>query len=127
MNMKEIIKESFKQLIADRYLLTLLAGMMLLAIVLAIIIGLSIHPSELQLVSRYSTFGVTHFYRDQWFYLFVFVAFEIVVALLHTIISIKLLIVKGHPLAIVFAWFGVGTILLGWVAAFAVLNVWTPL
>jgi len=127
MNMKIIIKESLKQLITDRYLLILLLAMLLLAFILATIIGLSIHPSELQLVSHYSTFGVTHFYRDQWFYLFVFVAFEIIVAVLHTIIAIKLLIVKGHSLAIMFAWFGIGTILLGWVTTLAVLNVWTPL
>jgi hypothetical protein len=57
----------------------------------------------------------------------VFVAFEIIVAVLHTIIAIKLLIVKGHSLAIMFAWFGIGTILLGWVTTLAVLNVWTPL
>jgi len=125
--MKEIIKQSLKQLIADRYLLVLVSIMLLLALILSIAIGLSIHPSELQLVSHYSTFGITHLYRDQWFYLLVFVIFELAVAVLHAIITVKLLITKGRPLAAMFAWFGISIILLGWVMSLAVLNVWVPL
>ncbi|HZJ34501.1 MAG TPA: hypothetical protein VFD55_00610 [Candidatus Angelobacter sp.] len=125
--MKKIIKESLKQLVADRYLLVLVSALVLLALSFAITIGLSIRPSELQLVSHYSAFGVTHFYFDQWFYLLVFVAFGIIVAVLHVIIAIKLLITKGKSFAAMFVWFGIGIILLSWVTALSVLNVWTPL
>jgi len=125
--MKKIIKESLKQLVADRYLLIVISLMLVLSVVAAIVIGLSIHSSELQLVSHYSAFGITHLYRDQWFYLSVFVVFEIIVAILHSIISVKLLIAKGRSLAVMFAWSGVGIVLLGWITAVAVLNVWTPL
>jgi len=125
--MKTIIKESFKKLIADRYLLILIAVIILLAISLSVAIGLSIHPSELQLVSHYSAFGITHLYRDQWFYLLVFIAFELIVAAMHSVISVKLLVTKGHSIAVVFAWFGISILLLGWVTASAVLNIWTPL
>ena len=125
--MKKTIQESLKQLVADRYLLVLVLVLVLLALSFAITIGLSIHPSELQLVSHYSAFGVTHFYLDQWFYLLVFVIFGVIVGVLHTIITIKLLTVKGSSFAAMFAWFGIGIILLGWVTALAVLNVWTPL
>lgn len=125
--MKEIILKSLKQLIADRYLLALVLIMLLLALVSAIVIGFSVHPSELQLVSHYSAFGVTHFYRDQWFYLFVFIAFGPLLAILHSIIAIKLLIVKGHAIAIMFTWFAIGILFIGWTTALAVLNVWTPI
>ena len=125
--MKEIILKSLKELIADRYLLILLSSMVVLSLVMAIILGMSIRPSELQLVSHYSSFGITHLYRNQWFYLFVFVIFELVVAIMHSAISIKLLIIKGRPLAIIFAWFGIAILFLGWRTAMAVLNVWTPL
>ncbi len=124
--MKKTIKESLKQFVADRYLLVLVSVLVLLALSFAITIGLSVHPSELQLVSHYSAFGVTHFYFDQWFYLLVFVVFGVIVAVLHSIIAIKLLTVKGSSFAAMFAWFGIGIILLGWVTALAVLNVWTP-
>lgn len=125
--MKTTIKESLKQLVADRYLLVLLSLLILLALGFIAYIILSVRPSELQLVSHYSAFGVTHLYRDQWFYLLVFALFGLIVAVLHAAISVKLLVTKGHPLAIMFAWFGIGIILLGWVTAAAVLNIWSPL
>lgn len=125
--MNTIIKESFKQLIADKYLFVVLLLLVILSLVAATVIGLSIHPSELQLVSHYSAFGVTNLYRDQWFYLFVFVVYELVVAALHTVISVKLLVTKGHSIAILFAWLGVGLVAMGWITALAVLNVWKPI
>jgi len=120
--MKTVIKESLKKLIDDRYLLVLVILMISLAIGLSVLIGLSISPSERQLVSHYSAFGITHFYFDQWFYLLTFVVFELAVAALHSIISIKLLIIKGHSLAIMFAWFGIAIILMGWVTASTILG-----
>jgi len=125
--MKTTIKESLKQLIADRYLLVLVVLMILLAIVLSVFIGLSISPSERQLVSHYSAFGITHFYFDQWFYLLSFIFFELAVAVLHSIIAIKLLIVKGHSMAIMFAWVGIGIILMGWVTTSTILGLRTAL
>jgi hypothetical protein len=125
--MKKIIKESFKQLVADRYLLMLISLMILMAIIASITLGLSIHSSEKQLVSHYSAFGITHFYFDQWYYSLVFIAFELIVAILHTIISVKLLITKGHPMAIMFAWFGIGIVLVGYVTAATILGLQTLL
>ncbi len=125
--MKTIIIKSLKDLIADRYLLVLLSALVLLAITFAIIIGLSIHPSERQLISHYSAFGITHFYFDQWFYLFSFVFFGIAVAVMHVIIAIKLLIIKGHSIAVMYAWFGIGIILFGWITASTLLNLRTLL
>ena len=125
--MKTKIIEALKQLIVDRYLLALLSIMVIISIVASVIIGLSIHPSEVQLISHYSAYGVTNTYRDQWIYLFVFVLFEIIVMVLHFIISLKLLVVKNHTFAIMFAWAGIGIILIGWVTSFAVINVWTHL
>jgi hypothetical protein len=124
--MKEILKESFKRLVADRYLFLLLTFLILLAITFSIIIAFSIHPSELQLVSHFSAFGVTRWYRDQWFYLFVFSAFELIVAGLHSVISVKLLITKGRPLAVMFAWYGIAIEVLGLVTAISVIKSWMP-
>jgi hypothetical protein len=125
--MKKIFKNSLKQLVADRYLLTMVVSMFLLALVASVIIGLSIHSSERQLVSHYSAFGITHFYFDKWYYSFVFVAFELFIAVLHSIVSVKLLLTKGHPMAIMFAWFGVGIILVGYATASTILGLQTLL
>jgi hypothetical protein len=101
--------------------------MLLLVVGVSISIGLSIHPSERQLVSHYSAFGITHFYFDQWFYSLVFIAFELIVAILHSVISVKLLITKGHPIAIMFAWLGIGIILVGYIITSTILGLQTLL
>ncbi len=121
--MKEIIKDSLKKLLADKYLLSLVVFMFLFAVSCAIIIGLNVHPRDLRLPSHYSAYGITHFYFDQWFYLLVFVVFGLVVFTLHSVIAVKILIVKGHSMAIMYAWSGIGIIILGLVTALSVLNV----
>jgi len=121
--MKKTIQESFKLLIANRYLFVLCIVIVLLAIGFAIYIGFSVQPSELQLVSHCSAFGVTHLYRDQWFYLLTFGVFGLFAAALHIILSVKILTVKGPSLAIMFAWIGIAVILLAWTTAYPVINI----
>jgi hypothetical protein len=120
--MKAFIIKSIKELIADRYLLVLLSTLLMLTVVYAIVIGLSVHPSEIQSFSHYSDFGGTHYYKDQWTYLISFVFFGLVVSVLHIIISVKLLTIKGHSLAIMYAWSGIGVLLFGWIMSSAVLG-----
>ena len=88
---------------------------------------IAVRPSELQLVTHYTAYGVTHLYRNQWFYLLSFGAFAILVAFLHISLAIKLYITKGHPLAIMFAWMGIGILIFAWVTSFSIINVWSPI
>ncbi len=108
---------------ADRYLLTLVITMFVFALSCAIIIGFNVHPRDLRLPSHYSAYGITHFYFDQWFYLLVFIFFGFIAAVLHSAIAVKLLIVKGHSLAVMYAWAGLAIILLGLRIALMVLSV----
>lgn len=124
--MKTSIKSSFSQLLTNRHLLVLSVSLIILAISFAIYIGLNVRPSELQLVTHYSAFGVTHLYRDQWFYLLSFGVFGIIVAVLHIIIATKIFIMKGPSLAILVNWLGIVIILFAWATAYALLNVWSP-
>lgn len=125
--MKKSIQQSLQLLITDRYLVILCGSLILLAIAFAVYVGLSVHPSEIQLVSHYSAFGVTHLYRDQWYYLLTFGAFGILAAVIHTILAIKLFTIKGHSVAIMFVWLGIAITLLAWITTTAVINVWTPI
>lgn len=125
--MKKSIQQSLQLLITDRYLVILCGSLILLAIAFAIYVGLSVHPSEIQLVSHYSAFGVTHLYRDQWYYLLSFGAFGVLAATIHTILAIKLFTIKGHSVAIMFVWLGIAITILAWITTTAVVNVWTPI
>lgn len=117
---------SLKELVTNRYLTTLSIILVLLSAAFVVYILLAVRPSDLQLVTHYTAFGVTHLYRDQWFYLLTFAGFAVLVAFMHVAIAIKLYITKGHPLAIMFAWFGIGIIVFAWVTAISIINVWSP-
>ena len=124
--LKNTFIHSLKELVTNRYLTTLSIIIVLLSIAFIVYILLTVRPSDLQLVTHYTAFGVTHLYRDQWFYLLSFVGFAVLVAFLHIALAIKIYITKGHPLAIMFAWFGVGIIIFAWITAISIINVWSP-
>ena len=125
--LKDTITHSIKELVTNRYLTVLSLVTIFLAIAFVIYIGIVVRPSELQLVTHYTAYGVTHLYRDQWFYLLSFGAFAIIVAFINIAIALKVFLTKGHPLAIMFAWFGVGIIAFAWLTSFSIINVWSPL
>ena len=118
--------QSIKQLLTNRYL-TILSGVTIfLALSLTIFILVRVHPSDLQLVTHYTAFGVTHLYRDQWFYLLNFIGFAAIVAFVNIAITIRIYLLKGHPLAVLFAWFGIGLLVFTWIVALSIINVWSP-
>jgi hypothetical protein len=125
--LKDTISHSFKELITNRYLTVLSAVTVILAIAFAIYIGIVVRPSELQLVTHYTAYGPTHLYRDQWYYLLSFGAFAVIIAFINIGMSLKVFLTKGHPLAIMFAWFGVGIMIFAWLTSFSIINVWSPL
>lgn len=121
--MKQNIKTFLKDLISDRYIFIMSIVLFVLSIICAINIGLSIIPSDIKIVSHYSAFGISNYYTDSWIYLINFVIFGIIVALLHIIISVKLLVAKSRSISIMFIWSGIGVIMIGWVIFQHVLNV----
>lgn len=121
--LKDTITHSFKELITNRYLTVLSVVTIFLAIAFVIYIGVVVHPNEIQLVTHYTAYGTTHLYRDQWFYLLSFGAFAVITAFFNVTISLKVFLTKGHPLAIMFAWFGLGIIVFAWVTLFFVIYV----
>jgi hypothetical protein len=91
-----------------------------------VFILINVRPSELQLVTHYTAFGVTQLYRDQWWYLLGFAVLGLFTAFFHTALAIKMYVTKGSPLAIMVLWLGIGIILFAWVMSFSIINVWSP-
>lgn len=124
--MKDIIKTSFKELLTNRSLTTVSGLTVFAALLFVLYIGFAVRPSDLQLVTHYSAYGITHLYRSQWFYLWSFALFGVVVAVAHVSLAIKLYISKGHPLAVMLAWLGFAIIVFAWLTAYAIIHVWSP-
>lgn len=124
---KQILKTSLKELLSNRPLTLLAGATLLLAIAFIIYIIVSVHPSEVPLVTHYTAFGVTHIYRDQWFYLLSFAGFALVSAIVHIALTIKMYEQKGYHMALLVAWTGIGVLLFTWVIAATIINVWSPI
>lgn len=103
--------------VKDRLLLIMILLGGLLALVLIANSLFYIRPSDVQVPVRYSAYGVTNLYRDQWFYLMSFVGAGLLILLVHPLITLKLLQEKGREYAIGFAGM---TILLGIIAVLLV-------
>lgn len=116
------ISEIFRKLVSDRYFFALIIGMLLQTLVFSIILGFSIRANDRQLISHYSAFGGAHFYVDQWYYLFSFVAFGVAVASSHLAVALKLYEIKGRSIAFIYVWFSMAIILIGWVVASNILS-----
>ena len=125
--MIETLKTAFKQLFTSRYLTTMAVITVALAVAYLIFIIVSVRPSELQVVTHYTAFGISRFYTDQWWYLLGFGVFGLLTAVFHIGLSIKMLVTKGRPLAILVAWMGIAILLFAWITSFYLINVRTML
>lgn len=121
--LKNTFITSIKQLFTNRYLATLSIIMVFLTIGYVIYIAFAVQPSELQVVTHYTAYGVTHLYRDQWFYMLSFGLFAVLAVFFHIAIAIKIFVVKGHPLAVLFAWLGIGVVVFAWITSFWIINI----
>ena len=93
-------------------MLIALIALILASLALCIYAVLAIRPSELQVVTHYTAFGSTNFYRDKWYYLVGFVVFGFLNGLVYAALGCKLFIHKGRELAVPLVWLGVITALI---------------
>ena len=116
--MKTRITTTLKHVATDRTFIVAFAILTVLVIIFCLFVGFGIRVSELQVVTHYTAFGSTNFYRDRWYYLLTFIAFGIVTLVLYGAIACKLFVQKGRELAIPFLWLGCAIVLI----AFAVVS-----
>lgn len=117
------MRTTFQSSLKDRVYLTPLVIGALLVIILLIMGASHIRVSELQVAVRYSSFGITNFYREQWFYQLAFMAFGIAVYTLHTLVGLRLYQKKGRPFAVAFQWLTVAVLIITVVTVAAIFQV----
>ncbi|MGB4761771.1 MAG: hypothetical protein WBP12_00260 [Candidatus Saccharimonas sp.] len=107
---------------ADRPVLLLVLGQIALALIYVLVVGLSIHASDVTVYTRYTAFGEAHFYKSPWQYLFLFVGFGILVTIAHTALLAKMHQIGRRQSAIFVGWMGIVVTLLAFVYALAVIS-----
>lgn len=112
--MKNVVQPVFKQLLTHRYLFILLLAFIVLTLGVVTHILLTLQPSELRVVTHYTAYGATHFYRDQWVYFVGYILFALLTLGLYVVLCVKLLMQDRAPLAIAYAWVGIFIVLFSW-------------
>lgn len=117
------MRATFQSATKDRaYLVPIVIGALL--VVALFIMGIAhIRISELQVPVRYSSFGITNFYREQWFYQIAFMLFGVLLYVFHMAISIKLLKQKGREFGIAFQWLTVALLVITVITVAAIFQV----
>ena len=119
---KELILTSLKRLAADRPLLLLLIALGLATVVYSLVIGLSIHASDVTVYTRYTAFGEAHFYKSHWQYLLTFVGFGGIVFLAHGALMTKLNNMGRRQTALIIGWTGIALLLIACAYATGVMS-----
>lgn len=117
---KDILKQSFKNIVADRPFLVLIATLLFAGLIYGLVIGFSIHPRDVQIYTRYTAFGEAHFYKNPWHYTLLFVAFGALVAGAHTLLMAKLHSLGRRQSALLVGWMGIAIL---FIAAIFVLSI----
>lgn len=93
------LRPTIHEVIKDRQIVLPWITLVVLSFILIVVELFRIRPSELNIPTRYSTFGQTFIYNDAWYYLLSFVVFVLVVVAIHTLITVKLYSLKGPLIA----------------------------
>jgi hypothetical protein len=121
--MKATFTTSLKTILADRLLTVLLVVFLLACIAYCIYVGVSLQPSDLQVAIHYTAYGETNFYREKWYYLLSFIAFGLIVAVMHSVLATKIYLQGRRPLAILFLGLSFLVILIAWFITWSVLKI----
>lgn len=119
MNYKDIARTAFR----DRGYLVAVVVVALIAIISIILMITMIEPVDLQVTVRYSSFGITKFYRDKWYYLLGFIAMILVTVVINVLLSLKLYDLKGRDMSRLFLVLTGIIIIIGTVFLYGVLRV----
>ncbi len=121
--MKHIFQTTLKQILADRPVLLLLFGLLIGGVAYIMYVAFNLNASDLQLATRYTSFGETHFYREKWWYLLSFVGFGMLFIIAHITMLAKLHAIGLRQLAVAFAWLSLIVLVLMFVYTYAVLGI----
>lgn len=121
--MKNIPTQLIKSFLRDRTLLGLTAALFLMGIIYLIFLAFTLEPSDLQVATRYTAFGETHFYRNKWYYLLSFAFFGVILLSIHTALAVKLYGRNQRQLAIAFLGLTLFIFAIGWIITRSVLQI----
>ena len=119
---KEAVKQSIRQVLANRSLMSLIILMAAVGLIYSITVAVSIHPNDVTVYTRYTAFGEAHFYKNHWQYLITFVLFGPLVVIAHAALMVKLYAIERRQTAILVGWIGIAILVVALVYTLAIVG-----
>jgi hypothetical protein len=116
-------KEQLSIAFTDRSYIIAWSLTLLALIAILVLAAVQIRPSDLQSQVRYTSFGITNFYTDKWYYELTFVAFAVFMFGFHSVASLRLYAARGRQFAVAFLWLTLATLAITGLTVFAILRV----
>ena len=101
---KHIIRNTTKAILADRGYLGLVVAIIVIALVYILFVVTSVEGRDIQVVTQYSAFGESHFYKSHWFYLYTFALLGALVAIINVALMGKLLHYERRSIGVAIGW-----------------------
>ena len=102
--MKQGISTHLKTIMADRAFFSLIVAVGMSAVIYALYVTLSIESRDIQIVTNYSGFGESHFYKSPWYSLYTFAALGLVIGATNVMTMIKLYAYERLNFGIYLGW-----------------------
>lgn len=117
-----ILKDTIKQITADRGYLGLYIGIIAALIVFIIYLTISIEARDIQVVTQYSAFGESHFYKARWYYLYSFIGLAVLTVIINGALMGKLLRYERRDIGLALGWLTVVFLVVAILIAHAVVQ-----
>jgi hypothetical protein len=85
-----IKKADWLAIAKDRTAVMLLLGLAVCCVVLIATVIIRLHPSDIQIPVRYTGFGQTFIYRDQWYTQYSYVGFAVIITAVNGFLALRL-------------------------------------
>lgn len=121
--MKESIISAAKHIFADRPIAIGIGLFLIGCAAYCMYVASSLQPSDLQVAVHYTAFGMTNFYREKWYYLLSFILFGVVMAIVHTVVIVKVHLQERRQLALFLMGLSFLTLFIAWMMTRAVLRI----
>jgi hypothetical protein len=121
--MKTNVFNSVKLILSDRLMAALIIVFILACLAYCIYVGVSLHPSDLQVAVHYTAFGETTFYREKWYYLISFIVFGVLLGSVHTALIMKIYGQGRRQMALLFTFLSMLILLIAWFMTWSVLRI----
>lgn len=106
-------KDTLKATLADRPYLSVMIALIIVALIATLYVVFSVESRDIQVTTRYSSFGEANYYKGRWFSLYGFGILFLAIAGAHSVLMLKFRALEHRSFGLLFGGLSILIILIG--------------